>query len=357
MKTLQTFILVIAALALASCGGKTRGLSSVPVLYQPRYASGFTVRGDSTAATIEVRAPWQGADSTTVSTLTVRRGQEPRRIVTMSTSYIGMLDLLDATDRVAGVSGLQYVSNDGIRLRSDVADIGFEGNIDYERLVSLRPDLVLLYGIDSPSLMEPKLKELGIPYLYMGEYVEQSPLGKAEWTVAMGYIIGKPELARQKFEAIAEKYNTLGAEARQATKRPRVMLNTPYSDSWVMPSVTNYMARLIADAGGEYVYARNTGNASRPIDMEEAYTLAARADYWLNVGSASTMDELLEMCPKFADVAPVTGGRVFNNILRATPGGGNDFWESGVVSPQLVLADMIEIFNGREPQYYYVRLK
>ena len=63
--------------------------------------------------------------------------------------------------------------------------MGYDSNIDYELLTALRPDLVLVYGIAASSGMETKLLELNIPYLYMGEYIEQSPLGKAEWLVAL----------------------------------------------------------------------------------------------------------------------------------------------------------------------------
>ena len=62
----------------------------------------------------------------------------------------------------------------------------------------------------------------------------------------------------------------------------------------------NYAVRLITDAGGDYIYKKNTGNSSTPIDLEEAYLLASEADMWLNVGMANTLDELKAACPKFA---------------------------------------------------------
>ena len=80
--------------------------------------------------------------------------------------------------------------------------------------------------------------------------------------------------------------------ADSALDAPSVMLNVPYGDSWFMPSTQSYAARLIADAGGHYVYQTNTGNASVPIDMEEAYLLASDADMWLNVGMAVSYTHL-----------------------------------------------------------------
>ena len=93
-----------------------------------------------------------------------------------------MLDAIDEDRCVVGVSGIDYISNPDIQAHRDsVGDVGYEGNINYELLLSLDPDLVLLYGVNGASSMEGKLKELNIPFMYVGDYLEESPLGKAEW--------------------------------------------------------------------------------------------------------------------------------------------------------------------------------
>ena len=145
-------------------------------------------------------------------------------------------------------------------------------------------------------------------------------------------------------------------------RRPRVMLNTPYSDTWFMPPSDSYAVRLIEDAGGEYVYTQNKSGASVPVDIEEAYILASGADIWINTGTASTASELLRQCPKFADVPAVRSGRVYNNTLRVNAAGGNDYWESGVMQPDLILSDLIKIFSETPPDSieglnYYQRVK
>ena len=204
--------------------------------------------------------------------------------------------------------------------------------------------------------MEPKLRELGIPYAYMGEYLEQSPLGKAEWLVAVAEIAGMRERGEEVFREIPLRYDSLKTLAAKAEQKPVVMLNTPYGDSWLMAPPSSYVARLIADAGGQYVYTQDTGNQSRPIDTEEAYRLAEMSDCWINVGSAASLRELAEIVPKFMDTRPVREGRVYNNNRRTNPSGGNDYWESGVIHPDLILQDLIRIFHPEltdaEPTYY-----
>ena len=108
--------------------------------------------------------------------------------------------------------------------------------------------------------------------------------------------------AKKVFAEIPVRYNVLKKKvADNILDAPSVMLNTPYGDSWFMPSTESYVARLIKDAGGDYIYKKNTGNASAPIDLEEAYLLASQADMWLHVGMANTLDELKAACPKFID--------------------------------------------------------
>ena len=91
-----------------------------------------------------------------------------------------MLDAVGASPRIVGVSGRESIANGYVAAHPDrVGDVGYDGNVNYERLLSLRPDLVLLFGVNGASPMEPKLRELGIPFCYIGEYLEESPLGKA----------------------------------------------------------------------------------------------------------------------------------------------------------------------------------
>ncbi len=51
--------------------------------------------------------------------------------------------------------------------------------------------------------------------------------------------------------------------------------------------------------------------------------------------------------PKFAGVPAIRNRMVFNNNRRQTPAGGSDFWESGVIRPDLVLRDLSLILGGK----------
>ena len=325
---------------------------------------------------ITVSNPWQGAEGITTELFIARNGEEvPKEysgqvlignashIVAMSSTHIAMLDAIGEVERVAGVSGIEYISNKDIQARrASVADVGYEGNIDYERLLALNPDLILLFGVNGASAMEPKLNELGIPFMYVGDYLEESPLGKAEWLVLLSEVTGDREKGEAVFREIPLRYDALKKRVEECamSTRPVVMLNAPYGDTWFMPSCDSYLARLITDAGGDYVYKKNSGNSSLPIDLEEAYLLTSRSDFWLNVGMANSLDELKALSPKLTDTGPFTRGGIYNNNARTTPSGGNDYFESAVVHPDLVLRDLIKIFHPElveEEFVYYKQLK
>lgn len=353
---LAILAIILLQVLISSCEEKKNEKAYDNEVFQPRYAQGFTiVADDDSVAGVMIKNPWQGADSVAMC---YRVEMPAERIVAMSSTFVAMLESLGEVDRIVGVSGLDFISSEAIKARGDeVADVGYNDYFDYEKLVMLNPDVVLLYGVNGPSPLEEKLKELNIPFTYIGEYLEESPLGKAEWVVAIGEIIGKREEAIALFNEIEKRYNAVKESVRLSISRPRVMLNAPYNDNWWLPSTKNYMSQLIADAGGDYIYKENTGNASKIIDIEEAYLLMSEADVWINPGQAASMEQLAEMAPRFTDTRVYCDGFVYNNNRRSTIGGGNDFYESGIMNPDVILKDLVKVFypsllEDYEPVYY-----
>ena len=375
-QSISAFILASLLLLVSCVSNKKTSLEAFNQdIYTPEYASGFKILGaDNVQSTlIQVFNPWQGAKDVEMSYFISRHGEQApagftgptipagaKQIVCMSSSYIAMLDALGQADRIVAVSGIDYVSNPYIIAHKDsIKDMGPEMN--YELLLGLKPDVVLLYGIgDAQTAVTDKLKELSIPYMYVGEYLEESPLGKAEWMVALSELTDSREKGIEIFSEIPKRYQTLKDLTASVEQRPTVMFNTPWNDSWIMPSTKSYMAQLVNDAGADYIYKENTSNSSAPIGLETAYGLIQKADYWINVGMASTLDELKAVNPKFTDAKSVREKTAYNNNLRLTATGGNEYWESAVVRPDIVLRDLIHIFHPElvsDSLYYYRHLE
>ena len=343
------------------------------VIYEPLYASGFTIDEDEAGNTlVRVTRPWQGTalEELTLaifSTEEAAKGYTGQhivghadRVVCMSTSHIAMLDAIECVDAVVGVSGKQYITNEAVVNNPAVKDIGYDSNLNYEALVLLNPDVVLMYGVSAANdAVTAKLRDLGIPYLYLGDYTEELPLGKAEWVVAIAEIMGRRERGEEVFAQIVQRYNEVRGSVVRSVDAPKVMFNLPYQDVWYMPSDDSYMVQLVEDAGGRYIYkGKKTSGGSKGISLEEAYMLVSDTDIWLNAGQCSTMEELCNRAPHFATTPVVLAGKVYNNNRRRTETGGSDFWESASVRPDVVLRDLVTIIAGGDDEtFYYQQLK
>ena len=377
----QIVALVVVALFL-SCSDSSAVRDTEPI-YTPRYAKGFAIERDKASGEVLlcIKNPWQGAEGVLYYT-TLNPDKPAQRVVAMSSSYVAMLDAVGCADRIVGISGCRFISTPSACKAIEegrIAEVGFDSTFDFERIKSLNADIVLLYGVAGEAkTFTNKLDELSIPYIYIGDYLENDPLGKAEWVVALSFLCGCEEAGKAFFEGVEERYNALRKERHCSAYRPKVMLNLPYRDTWFMPSSESYMVRLIEDADGEYVLRREKRDErrkkkggvrdenvflsaqTRPISLEEALVLASRADFWLNFGQIESLAELRAMAPRFMGVDAVRFGRLYHNTKRTNPSRGSDFWESGTVRPDLILRDLVQILHHEAPTdslYYYKKLQ
>lgn len=301
------------------------------VAYEPEYAGGFRLLrnpADTTLLALEVYRP----DTMRIA---IPHGGY-RTLVCMSSTYVGALSTLGADNRIAAVSGSRYLTNRAVAERA--ADVGYEGAMDYETLLSVKPDLALIYGVGGESAIASKLSELSVPYVYIADFEEQSPLGRAEWIVAIGALAGVD--GSRKFKEIREAYRP------DSDSIAAVMVNAPYSGSWFIPASENYMSQLLHDAGARLTAEQPQGVESRPIDLEQALPALKAAQFWLNPGQVETMEQVKALVPK-ADFS----GQVWNQTA--------DFFESGASHPHLVLDELKQIFLSTAPDSmrYFRRIK
>lgn len=364
MRRLAHIALSIVAVLLISCGNNASQRDTEPI-YSPRYAKGFAIERDrATGATLLCsRNPWQGAEGVTLY-YDIDTIAPPQRIIAMSSSHTAMLDAVGCAERIVGVSGCRFIYNPTLCRainEGKIEEVGYDSSFDFEKIRALNADVVLLYGVAGEAkAITDKLDELHIPYIYIGDYLEANPLGKAEWVVALAHLCGVAEQGQTLFAEVERRYNALREQRHCSSYRPRVMLNLPYRDTWFMPPKGSYMVQLIEDAGGEYLYQQNDTSSSKPISLEEALLLAMKADFWLNLGQMASMEEVCAAAPRFAKVDAVRLGRLYNNTKRTTESRGSDFWESGAVRPDIILEDLIKILHYEAPTdslYYYTKIE
>lgn len=290
------------------------------------------------------------------------------RIVVMSTSHVGFLDAISASSIVSGVSGLDYVFSPDVAeaaASGGVVDVGPDIAPNYERLLSLHPDLVLAYSVSNvlPDYVKT-LESLGIRVFIVNEHRESHPLARASYVRLFGAVSGRMAEADSVLSSVAGNYARVASSVGE--KRRKVLMNIPYNDQWFIPGGASYLATLVSDAGGEVLGAVPGAFESSVISVEEAYSLAKEADCWLNVGWCSTLDQLEGENPLFVDLVSIIRENarkrgynpddvIWNCNKRLNAHGGNDFWESGVVRPDRILMDLTSVFSddGGEDLYYY----
>jgi iron complex transport system substrate-binding protein len=212
--------------------------------------------------------------------------------------------------------------------------------------MQLKPDAVFAFGVGSDiNTQINKLKDLGIPVVLVGEYLEQSPLAKAEWIKFFGAFLAKEEMADSVYNDIQSRYEAIKLSVAKVTSKPSVLTGLPFKDTWWMAGGQSNLAVLINDAGGNFLWRENISKEAFPVSLEEVFLRASKADFWINCGSVNNLNELLAFDLRFSALPAVKKSQVYNNNLHSTPVGGNDYWESGVVHPDLVLKDLVRIFH------------
>jgi iron complex transport system substrate-binding protein len=342
------------------------------IYYKPAFSERFVIEKAGNDKFLTVLNPWQGSQNVKFTyTLTHSENNDAHtvkipveRIICLSSTHVAFVDFMDRADKIVGVSGAGYISNENVRKQienNQIADVGYENYLSYEVIASLKPDVIFAYGIDGElGKTEAKLNEMGIKLVYIGEYLEETPLAKAEWLVAVAAFFDEEEKAIEKLKNIEHEYNHLKKLAENVTDKPKALINAPYGDVWYLPSNKSTVINLLKDAGGKYIFENETQNAkeSNPVSIEYVYAKALDADVWINQNNETSLRQLQKLDARVINIPVFKNGNIYNNNKRLNKQGGNDFWESGVINPQIILKDLIKIFHPSllpEHQLFYYR--
>jgi len=362
------YLVSIAVLLLTGCSGQSNSLNDHEVGGKrtnsfTSYASGFRVHDHGSYTFVEVTDPWQQSRNVIFSYVLAPDAElipdslksipfiktPVKRVITLSTTHVAMIDQLGSAESIVGLSGADFIYSSEIRARIEsgsVKDVGYGQGLDFETIVRLKPDVLFLYGVEGNVMTTlEKLTDLGIPAVFCGEYLETHPLGKAEWIRFFSLFYKKEEQSARFFQQIDSAYSALSALASGVLSKPVVLNGLPWKDTWYMAGGKSFAAQLMKDAGGDYLWSDSPSTQAVPLDLESVYLRAINADIWINPGAAGSLADILLLDERLGDLDVLKNGHVFNNDARSSLAGGNDYWESGTVRPDLVLADLIEVFH------------
>ncbi|MEQ8909677.1 MAG: ABC transporter substrate-binding protein [Vicingaceae bacterium] len=289
-----------------------------------------------------------------------------QKVAINSTTHLGYLAELDRVSTIKGASNLDLAFDQEFQQRvesGEIADLGKQ-HFDQELLVATNPDVLFAYAIGADDFQRLEdYRRLGQKVVLIAEYMESDPLEKAKWLIALAAFYGKSEVnkALAKYQAIEKRYDSLQQLASKAKKQPTVLLSLPWKGTWYMGGGNSFQARFLADANANYLWKDDSSKASLPLAIETVFERGISADFWLNPSALSSKSRMLETDERFKSFEAFKNDRIFNISKRVNEAGGNDYWESAVVKPDVILADLIQIFHPNlMPQerelYYYKKL-
>jgi iron complex transport system substrate-binding protein len=295
------------------------------------------------------------------------------KIVSLSAIHTGMLAELGLAKSIVGVESKQYIAHPAIyssTLLDSVQELAPNGPVIPEKLANLKPQILIgyVFNIQEKNTIE-RIAKNHFPVIWANNHLEPHPLGRAEWIVAMGWLLGKSKESANVFKGISKEYLAIAKQAAEADQekksttgsnrskvRPTVMMNIPYKGQWFVPQGQSYMSQFILDAGGMPITLQPEGSGSNMVGLEKALQTMKLADIWINTDNCNTRKCLTEMEPRVMNVKALQGNRVFNFNKKLNSNGSNSYWDLGCVFPNLVLRDLYKIIqNDTQSMYFYQR--
>lgn len=356
MKSAKIMISLCLVFILAACHHKTD--TTQHITQSLKYAQGFTILQHDQYKEVIVKNPWVPGeilnryylvknDTTSIPTDGYRIKVPIKTIGITSATHVPFLQMLNEESSIVGICSPKLIYSQSIREKCDkqeITDMGDALDINTEQVIKLRPDILMAIAYNNSDSHIEQLKRVGISVVYNIEWMETSLLARAEWIKFVAAFYDKDTMADSIFQDIEEKYISLKQLAATAKEKQSILSGGNFRGTWYVPAGNSYMGKLFQDAGASYFYAENKETGSLPLTMETILANFSNADFWVGC-SATSMKELKDMDDKHSLFKAYKQNRVYNFNKRMTPDGANDFWETGVARPDLILADLIKILH------------
>jgi len=374
------FILFISAAFLNACStGNPSG--DVTVLFQPKYAKGFRVVKIANDTVIQFLTH-SHSDSLTVSYAVSLSKINPERIALLSTTHSYFINALDGMKNVCGVTYADRIQLANLQEQIQngrTQNLTKNGDVNQEDLLMLNPTLLFSVPFE-PTDYRSKLP--GCSIIPTSEYLEEHPLGKAEWLYVFGFVLRKDVLAGELFAEIESEYigamqghaeghsegamqgHSEGASQESSagpserpfaepstgpSERPKVFFATNNGSDWTVANNQSYWAILLKDAGAEYVGATD-GKGNLNFDKERMLFALNEADaygelvYFPNTSNVS----LSQLHPEFTQSGPFQHKKLF--LCNAAD---NGFFDKALLEPHILLQELKKVLSDSTFSGYY----
>lgn len=381
---MKKFTFVFLFLAVFSCK-EDKGLKvNIPSLESEEnaisYAKGFSIINFQDYSILEIKNPWPKSEKTyryalvkqeKLAVITLNSDEFDgilsvpiEKIVVTSTTHIPALELLGETESLIGFPGTDYISSEDIRNRIDnnlVRELGKNEGINTEVLLELRPDVVVGFGIDGNNKTFETIKKSGIPVIYNGDWVETTPLAKAEWVKFFGALYDKEKEADSIFNQIEKDYLEAKKIASNVQQKPTVLSGALHKDVWYLPSGTSPEAQLLKDANVDYLWQDVKSEGSLALSFEAVFEKAKNAEIWISPSYYNSLEALEKANEHYTRFDAFKNKNIYSFVNTKGATGGVTYYELGTARPDLVLKDLVKICHSElltdyEP-YFFKKLE
>lgn len=272
-----------------------------------------------------------------------------QKIVVTSTTHIPMVELLNEETSIIGFPYASYVSSEKTRKLIDakkITEIGKESSLNTEILLDLQPELVVGYSVSSADKSLNTIQKAGINVIYNGDWLEETPLGRAEWIKFFGVLFDKEKQADSIFKVIETNYLQAKQIALKSTKRPTILSGAIMSkDIWNLPGGESFVAQFLKDANLDYLWQNSKGKGSLSLSFESVFEKGKNADFWIAPGYFSSKEQLLETNQLYTNFKAFKENKIYTPTTKKGKTGGVLYYELAPTRPDLVLKDIIKITN------------
>lgn len=368
----QLFCLLLGCLLLAGCRFSNNAPVASDAAVTPftiHYAKGFQVLRTADYTQVSIRNPWDTlktlhnyilVDKDKPLPANLPQGTLVRtpvhRVSVYTSVHCGVLARLGVKEQIVGVCEPEYIDLDFIReglADGSVSNLGMASSPNVEQILEIAPEIILTSPFENSGYGQ--VEKTGIPLVECADYMESTPLGRAEWIRLHALFYGKEAYADSLFEEIVQSYLAVKELAAGVTRRPTVLTDTKYGSVWYVPGGQSYIAHFFRDAGADLFRKDDPQSGSSPLSVETVFEEAHNADFWLikyNRAADFTYETLKKEDSFYGEFDAFKNRHIFVcNTSDAS------YYEELPIHPDYLLKDLVWIFHpellpGYEPRYY-----
>lgn len=289
------YLYISACLLFIACNTSNSQQANITQNSLLTQAKGLVITPNNGYTMVEIKNPWKESSVLQSYIIVPRDTDLPdnipngciirtplKKVLVYSSVHANAIKELGYISSVKGVCDAQYFTlpeiNEGVK-NGSIENVGSSMSPIIEKIIALSPDAIILSPYQNSNYEE--LTRLGIPIIQCADYMEATPLGRAEWIKLFGLLYNQEEKADSIYNSVTQSYNDLAKLAANEQIKPKILSENIINGTWYVPGGESYMAKLFTDAGGRYAWSEVNTTGSIPLDMPRVLEKAHDADVWL----------------------------------------------------------------------------